>query len=115
MAVEHWQGRWTRHSPKGRWAVYERESGELICELNKRPGGDKDFGDDCGDLIEHAPELYEGCLKSLALLRSIPLELLRSEEYGGEFVERAAQVAEYLEFVIDQPPPTPGDFRKFTG
>ncbi len=107
MAIEQWQGRWTRHSPNGRWAVYERESGELICELNKRPGGSKDFGDDCGDLIEHAPELYEGCLKAIEFLRLLPLE--------GTFLAQAKQVCEYIEYAMDVPPPLPGDFRKVTG
>lgn len=106
---DDWQGRWTRRRPsESRWFVYERASGELICELNKRPGGDKDFGDDCGDLIEHAPELHEGCLKALSLLRSLQIS-------DGEIAARVAQVAEYLEFAIDCPPPMPGDFRHFTG
>jgi hypothetical protein len=54
------------------------ETGDLVAEINKRPGGSKDQGDHNGDMIVAAPEMMVACLEAIRFL-----QLLRKSDGCG--------------------------------
>lgn len=50
------EAKWKRGAT--RWTITDQQS-EIVCQINKRPYGDKNLGDFNGDIIAIAPEMFE--------------------------------------------------------